>query len=561
VESECAIESCDSGYVDCSSEMDGCETEDAGLPGTPAPFLPMAGAYTGAVRAERSLEPKFAWRAPEADGTCGALTYEIELTRECEPGKLQECAFEDPEVQEAGLEEPEWTPEEPLPVSDVVPVGALYAWRVRACDAPVRCSEWSRVSYVNLGRLIDDINADGYSDLVEVNNLGQVGGVFWGDGATPLAGAAAFAETWAANGGRFVGDVNGDEFPDMVIWDSYSQTAVPRVILGASATQAWTGLPMSPYLNVRHGAARAGDLDADGFADVAVSEFGRAGDTAGASGVVRLYRGGPSFTMSEPTNVLSPAGTTPEGFGAAMVGGSDSNADGYADLYVLDDEDGLLHLLRGSSELPDAISTSIPAPALVTFPTAPAPQLIALDRNGDGYGDVAVHLYYDDDSVSNSVIQVFTGGPELAAEPVASMVVDSNEIIELAGGVDLGEDGDADLLLHLVYGFNTSSGFQSRVRALPGSAGSQSASDLVPIGDFGEVLPNYRNLLTGDYDGDGEVDLTIRGDGAHHLLRGGEPGPEKEGCVQPSASFVRIGDWCSAASSALAATGSGVAVR
>ncbi len=131
VDSECAVSRCEEGFVDCAGDK-GRETEDAGLPAAPSPFLPMAGAYTGAVGAERSLMPKFAWRAPEAAGTCGVLTYEIELTRECEPGKLQECAFEDPEVRDAGLVSTEFTPSEPLPVSEAPPVGSLYAWRARA---------------------------------------------------------------------------------------------------------------------------------------------------------------------------------------------------------------------------------------------------------------------------------------------------------------------------------------------------------------------------------------------------------------------------------------------
>ncbi len=263
--------------------------------------------------------------------------------------------------------------------------------------------------------------------------------------------------------------------------------------------------------------------------------------------------------MTDPIEVLSPAGTTPEGFGAAMVGGSDSNADGYSDLYALDDEDGLLHLLRGASEFPVAISASVPAPGLVTYPTAPAPQLLALDRNGDGYADVAAHVYYDTDSTNTSVIQIFAGGPELVAEEVANMVVDADQALELVGA-DLGADGQSDLLLHLVYGFNTSNGYQSRVRALPGSSEIQHASDLVQIGDFAEVLPNYRNLLTGDYDGDGVVDLTIRG-GSRRLLLGGKPAPQSETCVQPEASFAQIGDWCSVVSTVIADSNAGLALQ
>ena len=562
VDSKCSIASCEEGYVDCSDDEDGCETEDVGSPGAPAPFLPMAGAYTGAVRAEKSLKPKFAWRAPEQQGSCSGLTYEIELTRECVPGKLQECAFEEPDVHESGIEATEWIPSETLPVSDAVPVGALYAWRVRACDAPGHCSAWSRVSYVNVGRLIDDINADGYSDLVEVDSLGEGGWILLGDGATPLAGGAALTiQTGSADGGRFVGDVNGDEFPDMVIWDSYSQTAPPRVLLGASSPAAWTSLPVSPHLNVRYGGARVGDLDGDGFAEVAISEFGRSGDAAGPSGVVRVYRGRSSFTLSGPINVLSPAGTTPEGFGAALDGGLDSNADGFADIYVLDDEDGLLHLLRGGSEVPVAITASVTAAALVTFPNAPAPQLLALDRNGDGYGDVAVHVFYDDDAVSNSIIQVFAGGPEFVAEPVVNILTDSDQALNWVGAADLGTDGRSDLVLHLVHTFSTSAGYRGQLRVLPGSSADQAISDLVQLADFDESLWNYGSLVEGDYDGDGAFDLAMRTPEGRRLLRGGKSASKSASCVQPSTSFAQIGDWCSVASSILPISNGGKSLR
>jgi hypothetical protein len=36
---------------------------------------------------------------------------------------------------------------------------------VRACR-PDKCSDWSEVRYVNVGRLFDDFNGDGYSDVI-----------------------------------------------------------------------------------------------------------------------------------------------------------------------------------------------------------------------------------------------------------------------------------------------------------------------------------------------------------------------------------------------------------
>ncbi len=555
VDSKCSIASCEEGYVDCSDDEDGCETEDVGSPGAPAPFLPMAGAYTGAVRAEKSLKPKFAWRAPEEQGSCSGFTYEIELTRECVPGKLQECAFEEPDVHESGIEATEWTPSETLPVSDVVPVGALYAWRVRACDAPEHCSAWSRVSYVNVGRLIDDINADGYSDLVELGG----GARAWfspGDALSPLASSSVVQDSTIGSAltprrGRFLGDVNGDGFPDMLLWDIsvISVTNPPVLLFGASTLGAWSSAPVPQQTLAYSRSGRVGDLDADGFADVAMSEI----DAESASqkpSVLRLYRGRSGFTWSSPVIIGAPGGPS-SGFGAALVGGLDSNRDGYSDLFVLDDAKGALHLAYGAPSLPTGITSTIESEALVTVHDEVSDLMVLGDRNADGYDDVAAYVTNVDDPSENSTIQVFLGGVELAQQPAATLLVNARHGLEWFGGYDLGGDGRADLILISIHD-DTYGSYQGLFRALPGSSMEQSATDLVQVGDLGSTLAGS-GLSGGDYDGDGVIDLTVRVQSTNRkVLRGGKVAPTSETCSQPSTSFQEIGDWCSVESSKFA---------
>ncbi len=546
VDSECSVARCENGFVDCGGYADGCETKDRGLPGAPPTTLPMAGAYTGTVHAESSLKPTFKWAVPEKLGTCSALTYELELTRECEAGALNECAFEDPEVREVGLQQPEWTPSEPLPVSKVVPVGALYAWRVRACDMPERCSEWSRVSYVNVGRLIDDINADGYSDLVEVGKDGTIGGMlFVGDGATPLAASTPLGtDLGSPDEGRFLGDVNGDEFPDMLLWGSWDTSEPPRVILGGSSPLDWSIITMPAPLKRHHRGSRAGDLDGDGYADVALSEFELASEGASPQGIVRVYRGHPSFSLSAAVSLLAPEGTTAAQFGAALAGGFDSNADGFADLFILDDDDGLIHALRGANSLSSTLAGSIDAPALVNAQPGRPSELLALgDRNRDGYGDLAAYAYNVDEKFNASVIQIFHGGRELAPEPTTELVLDTDYGLSWVAGYDVGADGRPDLFLCPRNVFDYDLGDHGPLLALPGSSEQQTESDLVQVGNFKELRAG------GDYDGDGVIDLVAILGLQHRLLRGGKSAPTSPTCPQPAASFPQIGDWCSVESS------------
>jgi hypothetical protein len=394
----------------------------------------------------------------------------------------------------------------------------------------------------------------------------DVGGTLLnGDGATPLAANTTFGEdlTGGAAEGRFLGDVNGDEYPDMVVWHEWEHEVVPRVILGAASPAQWSSVAMSNPLDARHGGGRAGDLDADGFADVAVSEFKVPEDGGTPPGVVRLYRGRSSFGLSTPVNILAPEGSTPADFGVAVEGGFDSNADGTPDLFVLDDSDGLIHVVWGSTAVPHAVGDSIDSPKLKNLGAGWRSQLRALeDRNGGGYGDLAVVVHTSGNAENNATIQIFSAGSELSQDPAVDLTVDASDGFAWTGGSDLGDDGLADLIILPEYQFSGSSGYRGHLRALPGGSGSQTASDLVKVADFGEQLDNYSTLAVGDYDGDGAPDLTIYVAGSQRrLFRGGIAAATLAGCVQPSTSFTQISDWCSVNSSTSASPYTESAVR
>jgi hypothetical protein len=555
VESQCEVVACEDGFVDCNDAKPGCETKDAGLPGAPWPYLPMAGTYTGAVRAEKSLKPKFAWRESGTRGTCGEVTYEIELTRECEPGKLEECAFANVDVQKKGIEEPEWTPSEPLPVSLAVPVGAFYAWRVRACEAPGRCSAWSRVSYVNVGRLIDDLNADGYSDLVELGGSARA----WfsaGGGNAPLTQTVAvensvFGNTLEPNRGAFLGDVNGDGFPDMLLWSTAKGTATtaPLLVFGASTLDGWSSVPVTPWSERYWTGGRAGDLDSDGFADVVLTEFDDRLLNPSSS-IVRIFRGRPAFTWSSPVVLSAPVANS-VAFGVAVAGNLDSNRDGVSDLFLLDDSLGSLHLAYGGETIPTVTHASVESSHLVgTADRYQASDLMVLgDRNGDGYDDIAAYVINTMEVAGeNSTIQLFHGGMTLQKTPAATLRLDARYGLEWFGGHDLGRDGRADLVLIPITD-PTRFSFKGYPRLLPGSSVAQSAADLIRWGDLPDTMTNT-GLSGGDYDGDGVIDLTLR---VQHqtrgVFRGGKPAPSSPGCAQPPAFFESAGNWCAVESS------------
>ncbi|HET7224149.1 MAG TPA: protein kinase [Candidatus Eisenbacteria bacterium] len=168
--------------------------------------------------------------------------------------------------------------------------------------------------------------------------------------------------------GLDVGDFNGDGAADIAIgarWDSHDGRYAGRVMIYYGGAN----LHASPDL-VLHGPAPGavlgfpsfvGDVDGDGYADLAVGAEGADGFAPG-SGAVFLYRGGPN-PSAEPALVYR---GEQEGdlFGSAIVS-EDLNGDGYADLVIparrsdgFERDDGRVYVFFGGRH-PDATADAV----------------------------------------------------------------------------------------------------------------------------------------------------------------------------------------------------------
>ncbi len=463
-----------------------CSAITATLPATPQLRGPMRGAYTGSLHApsaRATLRPTFTWAAVAP--TCGAVSYELQLDNSCTPGSLASCAFSSAEVDAKGITATSYAPPQDLKVATTAPVGALYAWRVRACDASNRCGSWSEVRYLHVGRVREDINGDGYGDLLAGSSRGIE--VYLGSSQFDVTDSSNAIAYTSGVPPTFSGDVNGDGYGDFFGASSYSPTAgyVPTLYLGGP--------------------------------DV----------TSLSTVLLTKTAGGPSTLMQ----------TTSAG---------DFNGDGFADLivqwgYGTTTPQTELRIFFGGTTLANMPDLSIPGP-YASFYTLQYSGRVG-DLNGDGFEDIALTAR-SDDSTSSGVIQIFAGGAQPVKTPAASIATTSTSTYAIKPAGDLNSDGYGDAVIVLAgTGYYLYSGASKLAATFTTTWADTTASDAVGTFDIdGDGFPDlaigttgqavlYRGTATGptqvsgalshispsvmigasDNDGDGLPDLVATG--------------------------------------------------
>lgn len=558
---ECAL-TCSEGFVDCDGKTkNGCEASDPGVPTEAVPLRPSVGAFTGSLLAASTngaLRPTFTWRAAEG-GACGSVTYHLQVDDSCPLDDFSGCAFESPELDER-TSELALAPARDLPVSKEVPVGTRYFWRVRACDAQDRCSAFSKVRYLDVGRERQDVNGDGYADIVSFDELqtfryslylgGAVMGAVDNYGTYHVEPARSFDEVrglgawWSKQHPpviRFVGDVNGDGFHDFVAdgtaqniehagGDDGAAVRCPSrlLYLGAAdvadiqpvlfSTQSWA--PDS----LAHTFA-AGDVDGDGYADLWAAQGVGApdGDATSPSSeldpgksAVFLLRGGADVLVSasppEATGALpiaerlAPTLTLearPDDDGALLgvaVEAGDFDGDGLPDVAFVAPYARLVYLALGSSG-DAAVDRAIPFGGIGADGRECAGARLSVgDFDADGFDDFVVGCG------EQRVIAGFLGGAPLPEAMAFEKVInpEGDGGLHEALALDLDGDGREEIV---------TGGGQVYAATLPSvwllsdvqSAGGPRRASTLPLmgaaGYFG----------AGDHNGDGYVDLFVAG--------------------------------------------------
>ncbi|MCA9753361.1 MAG: FG-GAP repeat protein, partial [Gemmatimonadetes bacterium] len=323
-----------------------------------------------------------------------------------------------------------------------------------------------------------DVNGDGYDDVLV--GTSSYDGALQNEGRAQLfLGSAAGLDTaavWTVDGGQagaaygicvaFAGDVNGDGYDDVLVgargWDA-AQANAGRVFLyfgapgGPATTAAWTADGTEEDAGFGYSVAGAGDVDADGYADVVVGAFWQNGAFVD-QGAAFVWRGAPTLPAASPDWTLT--GTQQlESFGWSVAPAGDVDGDGYADVIVGSRHyDGVAGIDAGRARLFRGGAAGLATTAAWTAESPRAGALFgwsvapAGDVDGDGYADVVIGAYKDDvQYLDDGSAFLYLGGPAgLGASPAwVGTRGETNSAYgwSVAGAGDVDGDGYADVLV------------------------------------------------------------------------------------------------------------------
>jgi hypothetical protein len=298
-----------------------------------------------------------------------------------------------------------------------------------------------------------DLDGDGFSELVARARYGDgsstlvvFAGTESGPGAVsmvPIPGRVARVEV--------VGDVNGDGLADVLAGIS-DAVPFPRVgrgaaylVLGAPDLATLSAIPLvdpdtGAGVGFGHAVSGGGDLDGDGFADLAVGSPASGIESDGMTGRVLLYRGGPGMPATTPARILDDPFLLIGGrFGENCHLANDLDGDGLADLVAGGETYMAAFYFRGDARGLDAITLTLQL-------QDPRGEMGALfgdeaaaigDFDGDGLGDLAVAA-----TVTPSRIFLYGGTPSGIATLAAG--IDSPVATSLRFGWRVRPAGDVD---------------------------------------------------------------------------------------------------------------------
>ncbi len=383
-----------------------------------------------------------------------------------------------------------------------------------------------------------DVNGDGYTDVIVgapyyTNDSTDEGAAFvWYGSATGISSSRDWydegdaTDAWFGYSVGTAGDVNGDGYSDIVVGapGKNSSSGSTFAYYGGPAslddTAGWTKRSNLENAHFGHSVASAGDIDADGFADVIVGAPQWDGGQT-LEGAAFLYLGTGSGLSSSPSWSKESNQANAE-FGWSVSSAGDVNGDGYDDVIVgspydeksiLHEDEGLVYVYLGSSSgletTPDWYKDSDDPGALFGYSVGAAG-----DVNGDGYGDIIVGApFYDSGETDEGGAWVYKGSATgIQNAPIWHGEPDQEDAefgyaVDTAG--DINADGYSDVIVGAPYwdnGQNNEGGAWVFLGSRYGVSDSYKWRN-----DGDQIAANYGAAVgtAGDVNGDGRSDIIV----------------------------------------------------
>ncbi len=355
-----------------------------------------------------------------------------------------------------------------------------------------------------------DVDGDGYDDLIVG---GSVMGDCAGDTLVFLGGPEGLEESramvlgtgsWTASYfGAAVdgaGDLDRDGYDDLIVGSAGPGAYLFRGGLDGPEPEPWVALEKPSWHRFGRAVAGAGDVNGDGWLDVAVG--GGSGD-----GAAVVYPG----SASGPRESWEVTASTDCEQGLAGVG--DANGDGFDDLLTGDHRHD--YLLMGDASL--GIDRERLDPSMLHAHSDEAPAYAhGGDVNGDGWPDLV-------SARSGHGVSVYLGSPDGFSGDWDLQLRGGDVFRNLGSAVDAGGDMDGDGLDELVAVSFRDGYSDGGVVLYSGHTDGPGAGTVIPWAMDG--LDHYGPAVAfaGDVNGDGFDDLAIGSPGEErvYILHGG----------------------------------------
>jgi len=388
-----------------------------------------------------------------------------------------------------------------------------------------------------------DINGDGFADVIVGaygnDEAGSVAGkVYIYYGGSPMDWTADVTITGEALGDAFgvfvsaAGDINGDGYGDIIVGahqndDGGTSAGKAYIYYGGEAMNTVaemtvTGEAATDYLGLS--CALAGDVNGDGYADVIIGARGN--DDGGTdAGKVYIFM----QTLSGHTNyanVTMIGEAAYNDFGNCVSTAGDVNGDGYDDVIIAarDNDDGgnnagKAYIYYGGVYMNNTADVTMTGEAEGDFFGYSVSA--AGDVNGDGYDDVIIGAYRNDDAGSDvGKSYIYFGGAAMDNSADVTMTGEGlSDLfgISVSGAGDVNGDGYCDVIIG-AYLNDDGGNLAGKTYIYYGGSAMDNSADVTMTGEAANEFFGQSVSAAGDVNGDGYSDVIV---GAHHNDVGG----------------------------------------